>query len=155
MGLMDIAATLTCTNQEFATKLVWWCFLVQPFPLIEHMIGRDAEFYLKEVFGSQNQTPGAIAPEVMKKYAREFSDPGAIHFTCEDFRAAADIDLEMDRAHNEAGKTIGCSLHVLWGGRNAIGSVWDVLATWREKCAASVTGKARDCGPQLFGFRSP
>jgi haloacetate dehalogenase len=30
--------------------------------------------------------------------------------------------------------------------QNAIGSVWDVLATWREECAASVTGKALDCG---------
>ena len=147
--LMDIAPTLTMyqgTNQEFATKYMWWFFLIQPFPLPEHMIGRDAEFYLKEVFGGLNKTPGAIAPEVMKEYVREFSNADAIHSTCEDFRAAADIDLEMDRADDAAGKKIKCPLHVLWGGKNAIGSVWDVLATWREKCAASVTGKALDCG---------
>jgi haloacetate dehalogenase len=52
----------------------------------------------------------------------------------------------MDKADDEAGKKIKCPLHVLWGGKNPIGSVWDVLATWREKCAASVTGKALDCG---------
>ena len=147
--LMDIAPTLTMyqgTNQEFATKYMWWFFLIQPFPLPEHMIGRDAEFYLKEIFGGLNKTPGAIAPEVMKEYVREFSNADAIHSTCEDFRAAADIDLEMDRADYEAGKKIECPLHVLWGGRNAIGSLWDVLATWREKCAALVTGKALDCG---------
>jgi haloacetate dehalogenase len=147
--LMDIAPTLTMyqgTNQEFATKYMWWFFLIQPYPLPEHMIGRDAEFYLKEVFGSLNKTPGAIAPGVMSEYVREFSNPDAIHSTCEDFRAAADIDLEMDKADDEAGKKIKCPLHVLWGGKNVIGSERDLLATWREKCAAPVTGKALDCG---------
>jgi hypothetical protein len=64
---MDIAPTLTMyrgTNQEFATKYMWWFFLIQPFPLPEHMIGRDAGFYLQEVFGGLNKTPGAIAPDV-------------------------------------------------------------------------------------------
>ena len=147
--LMDIAPTLTMyrgTNQEFATKYMWWFFLIQPFPLPEHMIGRDAEFYLREVFGSLNKTPGAIAPDVMNEYVREFAKPDAIHSTCEDFRAAADIDLAMDKADDEAGKKIKCPLHVLWGGKNVIGSEWDLLATWREKCAAPVTGKALDCG---------
>jgi haloacetate dehalogenase len=130
--LMDIAPTLTMyqgTNQEFATKYMWWFFLIQPYPLPEHMIGRDAEFYLKEVFGSLNKTPGAIAPGVVSEYVREFSNPDAIHSTCEDFRAAADIDLEMDKADDEAGKKIKCPLHVLWGGKNVIGSEWDLLAT--------------------------
>jgi haloacetate dehalogenase len=108
------------------------------------MIGRDAKFYLQEVFGGLNKTPGAIAPDVMNEYVRQFSNPDTIHSTCEDFRAAADIDLEMDRADDEVGKKIECPFHVLWGGKNAIGSVWDVLATWREKCAAPVTGKALD-----------
>ena len=76
----------------------------------------------------------------------EFSNPDTIHATCEDFRAAAGIDLEMDKADDQTGRKIQCPLHVLWGGKNVIGSLWDVLATWREKCAASVTGKALDCG---------
>ena len=147
--LMDIAPTLTMyqgTNQEFATKYIWWFFLIQPFPLPEHMIGHDAKFFLQQMFRGLNKTPGAIAPEVMNEYARAFSNPDTIHSTCEDFRAAADIDLEMDRADDEAGKKIQCPLHVLWGGKNVIGSLWDVLATWREKCAAPVTGRALDCG---------
>jgi haloacetate dehalogenase len=127
-------------------QYMWWFFLIQPFPLPEHMIGCDAEFYLQEIFGGLNKTPGAIAPAVMNKYVREFSNPDTIHATCEDFRAAAGIDLEMDKADDQTGRKIQCPLHVLWGGKNVIGSLWDVLATWREKCAASVTGKALDCG---------
>jgi haloacetate dehalogenase len=70
--------------------------LIQPFPPPEHMIGRDAEFYLREVFGGLNKTPGAIVPDVVNECVREFANPDSIHSTCEDFRAAADIDLEMD-----------------------------------------------------------
>jgi haloacetate dehalogenase len=77
---------------------------------------------------------------------RAFSNPAAIHSSCEDFRASADIDLEMDKSDEQAGKKIKCPLHVLWGGKNTVGALWDVLATWREKCAAPVTGKALDCG---------
>jgi pimeloyl-ACP methyl ester carboxylesterase len=46
--LMDIVPTLTMyqgTNQEFATKYMWWFFLIQPYPLPEHMIGLDPEFF--------------------------------------------------------------------------------------------------------------
>lgn len=147
--LMDIAPTLTMyrgTNQEFATKYVWWFFLIQPFPVPEHMIGLDPDFFLRETFGGLNKTPGAIAPDVMNEYVRAFSNPDAIHASCEDFRAAADIDLEMDKVDDAAGRKIECPLHVLWGGKGTIGALWDVLATWREKCAASVTGKPLDCG---------
>ena len=81
----------------------------------------------------------------MNEYVRVFSNVAAIHASCEDFRAAADIDLEMDNADDEAGKKIECPLHVLWGAKGTVGSLWDVLAVWREKCAASVTGKSLDC----------
>jgi haloacetate dehalogenase len=147
--LMDIAPTLTMyrgTNQEFATKYMWWFFLIQPSPLPEHMIGLDPEFYLRRIFGGLNKTPGAISREEMNEYVRAFSNPAAIHASCEDFRAAADIDLEMDKADEAAGRKIECPLHVLWGAKNTVGSLWDVLATWRGKSAAPVTGKALDCG---------
>jgi haloacetate dehalogenase len=72
--LMDIAPTLTMyqgTNQEFATKYMWWFFLIQSFPLPEHMIGLDPDFYLQQIFGGLNKTPGSIAPDVMNEYVRQ------------------------------------------------------------------------------------
>jgi haloacetate dehalogenase len=147
--LMDIAPTLTMyqgTNQEFATKYMWWFFLIQPAPLPEHMIGLDPDFYLQHIFGGLNKTSGAITPDEMTEYTHAFSNPAAIHASCEDFRAAADIDLEMDKADDMAGRKIKCPLHVLWGAKNTVGILWDVPATWRAKCSAPVTGKALDCG---------
>ena len=147
--LMDIAPTLTMyrgTNQQFATEYMWWFFLIQAFPLPEHMIGLDSKFYLQEIFKGLNKTPGAIGADEMNEYLRMFSNPAVIHATCEDFRAAADIGLEMDKADEAAGRKIKCPLHALWGAKGTVGTLWDVLATWREKCTAPVTGKALDCG---------
>ena len=147
--LMDIAPTLTMyqgTNQEFATKYMWWFFLIQAYPVPEHMIGLDPIFYLQEIFTDLNKTPGSIGPDVMSEYVRAFSHPAAIHASCEDMRAAADLDLEMDSADEKIGKKVQCPLHVLWGGKGTIGGMWDVIATWRAKCAASVTGRPLDCG---------
>jgi haloacetate dehalogenase len=42
------------------------------------------------------------------------SDPACVHAMCEDYRAAATIDLEHDRADRDAGKKIACPLRVLW-----------------------------------------
>jgi haloacetate dehalogenase len=147
--LMDIAPTLTMyegTNQEFATRYMWWFFLIQASPLPEHMIGCDPKFYLERVFASLNRTPGAITSDEMSVYTRDFSNPAEIHATCEDFRAAAGIDLDMDKADDAAGRKIQCPLHVLWGAKGTVGVLWDILATWRAKCAATVTGRSLDCG---------
>jgi haloacetate dehalogenase len=147
--LMDIAPTLTMyqgTSQEFATRYMWWFFLIQTFPLPEHFIGLDPKFYLQYVFAALNKTPGAIGPEELNEYIRAFSNAQTIHATTEDFRAAADIDLEMDRADEEAGRKIQCPVHVLWGARGTVGVLWDVLKIWRDKSNAPVTGRALDCG---------
>jgi haloacetate dehalogenase len=82
----------------------------------------------------------------MNEYIRAFSNDPTIHATCEDFRAAADIDLEMDQADEKAGRKIQCPVHALWGARGTVGVLWDIIATWREKSAATVTGRALDCG---------
>src|SRR6202008_962285 len=93
--------------------------------------GLDPDFYLQHVFAGLNKTPGAITSDEMRKYARAFSNPAAIHASCEVFRSGAGIDLEMDEADEKAGKKIQCPLHALWGAKGTIGSMWDVLATWR------------------------
>jgi haloacetate dehalogenase len=147
--VMDIAPTLTMyqqMNTELATDYMWWFFLIQPSPLPEHMIGLDPGFYLQHIFDDLNKTPGAIAPELISEYTRLFSTANGIHASCEDYRAAANIGLEMDRADEREGNKIACPLHALWGAKGTVGPLFDLLAIWRAKCSASVTGRALDCG---------
>ena len=147
--LMDIAPTLTMyrqTNQEFATKYIWWFFLIQAAPLPEHLIGLDPQYYLEVMLSGLNKTPGAITPEALSEYLRCFCCTSSIHGGCEDFRASADIDLEMDEADDRAGNKIVAPVLALWGAKNSVGQLWDVLATWRAKASSTVTGHSLDCG---------
>src|SRR6267378_2366681 len=55
----------------------------------------------------------------------------------------SNIGLEMDEADERAGNKIVAPVHVLWGAKNSVGQLWDVLATWRAKAASTVTGRSR------------
>jgi haloacetate dehalogenase len=150
--LMDIVPTLTMyreTNREFATKYLWWFFLIQKEPLPEHMIGADSLFFLNTHFDMQNGTPGALTPEALAEYRRCFCRPEAIHSSCEDWRAAADIDLEMDEADRRAGRKINAPLLALWSGKGVVGKLWNVLDVWRQHSEAPVQGRALDSGHYL------
>ncbi len=146
VGLLDIAPTATMyatTDREFATRYFWWFFLIQPEPLPERMIERDLEFFLRNHLAAQSRTPGVPDEELIQEYLRCYRLPGTIHAICEDYRAAATIDLEHDAA--DAERRIEVPLLALWGAKGVVGRLYDVLATWREK-ALDVRGKALDCG---------
>jgi haloacetate dehalogenase len=97
----------------------------------------------------QNGTPGALTEEATKEYVRCFCTPEAIHASCEDFRAAADIDLELDEADQRAGRRVACPVHVLWGTKGAIGKLWDVLEVWKQHASGPVSGMALNAGHYL------
>lgn len=149
IAVLDIAPTATMyamTNKEFAIRYFWWFFLVQPAPLPEKLIAADPEFFLRTHIDGQTRSSGATEPAAFAEYLRCYSDPATRHAICEDYRAAASIDLEHDAADADA--RVRAPLLALWGGRSTVGNLYDVLATWREK-ALSVTGRALDCGHTL------
>jgi len=146
--VLDIAPTLTMyadTSQEFATRYVWWFFQIQPFPVPENLIGFDPAYYLRHHLEVQNKTPGAIAPEALREYLRCYCCRATIHAVCEDYRAAASLDLDHDRANDAAGRRVTAPLLALWGARGTVARLWDVPATWQAK-ATTVAGEALDCG---------
>ncbi|MEQ8232950.1 MAG: alpha/beta hydrolase [Gammaproteobacteria bacterium] len=144
--VMDIAPThhmFRTTDQTFATGYYHWFFLIQPDGLPEHMIGAEPAWYLREKL-RRWAAPGArFDPRAIAEYVRCFEDPATIHASCEDYRAAASIDLAHDEA--DMARRIDCPLLVLWGARGFVARSYDVLATWRER-AAEVHGQALDCG---------
>ncbi len=131
------------TDQDFATRYFWWFFLIQPQDLPERLIGYDPEYFLRRHIAGQVKIDGAVEEEVIAEYLRTYSDPATIHAICEDYRAAASIDLEHDRQDLE--QMIQCPLLAIWGERGVVGNTYDVVETWRSK-AISVEGLALDCG---------
>ncbi len=144
--LLDIAPTATMyaqTNMEFARRYFWWFFLIQPYDLPERLIAADPDHFLDMHLAAQTKIAGSADPRVIAEYRRCYADPATRHAICEDYRAAAGIDLVHDEADADA--RIAAPLLVLWGSMGTVGTLWDVLATWREK-ALDVRGQAIACG---------
>ncbi|CAM2789869.1 Fluoroacetate dehalogenase [Methylobacterium mesophilicum] len=149
LAVFDIAPTATMyarTDKDFASRYFWWFFLIQAAPLPERLIAADPEFFLRTHVDGQSKTLGSPSPELFAEYLRVYRDPATRHAICEDYRAAATIDLEHDAV--DADKRIEVPLLALWGARGTVGQTYDVLETWREK-ALDVQGHALDCGHTL------
>ncbi|AWN54356.1 alpha/beta hydrolase [Methylobacterium sp. 17Sr1-1] len=149
LAVFDIAPTATMyarTDKAFATAYFWWFFLIQPAPLPERLIGADPEYFLRTHLEGQSKTPGCPRPDLVAEYLRVYRDPATRHAICEDYRAAATIDLAHDAADAEA--RVEAPLLALWGAKGTVGRTYDVLETWREK-ARDVRGRALDCGHTL------
>jgi len=146
IAVLDIAPTLTmfeATDQAFASGYYHWFFLIQPDGLPEHMIALDPDYYVIEKLKRWSGESFSFSTEAMANYCHSFRDTATIHASCEDYRAAATIDLEHDRADTD--QKIVSPLLVLWGKQGFVERQFDVLASWREK-AINVSGYPLDCG---------
>jgi haloacetate dehalogenase len=146
VAVLDISPTRTMygrTDKAFATAYYHWFFLIQPFDLPERLIGADPSFYLRTKIGAWSGGLGHFDPRALAEYERCFNDPGTIHATCEDYRAAAGVDLEHDAA--DAGKRVTCPLLALWGDKGVVHRMFDPVADWRA-VAVDVRGRALPSG---------
>ena len=144
--VIDIVPTyhmFKTANQHFATGYYHWFFLIQPDGLPEHMIGADSAYYLTEKLKRWSAPNAVFADEAVAEYLRCFSKPESIHASCEDYRAAASLDLEHDA--EDMNKKVQCPLLVLWGTQGFVHRTYDVLGVWRDR-AEQVEGKGIDCG---------
>ena len=136
-------------TQEFATIFYHWFLLVQPPPFPETIVQNSAEYFLKCTLlwlGGNKLTdplPDWISPAVFQEYLRTFRQPDTIRAICEDYRAAASIDLAHDKA--DLNKKIQCPLLVLWSEKGPFHRMYNVLQTWRDR-AVQAEGKAMPTG---------
>jgi len=148
MALLDIAPTLAMyeqTSDAFARAYWHWFFLIQPPPLPERLIEADPAAYVRDVMGKRSAGLAPFDPRALAEYQRCLALPGAAHGICEDYRAAATIDLEHDRVDRDAGSRLALPLMVLWGEQGVVGRCFDPLAEW-QRVAADVQGGALPCG---------
>ena len=129
------------TTREFAETYIHWFMFIRPAPFAENIIASTGMF------------AGGGSGEVGDEYRRIYEDPAAIHAMCEDYRASANMDMDIDKADIAAGKTIDCPLNVLWGDSAAMGRLYDVLGIWQME-ATSAQGRAMP-GGHTFQAENP
>ena len=88
---------------------------------------------------------GGFAEEEIREYIRVCT-PEQIHGVCEDYRAAATIDFEMDKADFEAGRKVTCPVLVLWGGKSHTEHHYQPREAWPRYCSGIVRMAALPCG---------
>lgn len=145
--VLDISPTLTMyenTTMEFAKGYWHWFFLIQPEPVPENLIGANPEFWLKNHMGRHAGT-GIFSPDLWSEYLAGASHAESMHAMCEDYRAAASIDLIHDRSDRAAGKMLKMPLKVLWGEHGLVNQCFKPLEDWRV-VAKDVAGKAVPSG---------
>jgi haloacetate dehalogenase len=147
--VLDISPTRTMyarSDQAFATAYYHWFFLIQPFDLPERLIGADPVYFLHRKLGGWGTGMAHFDARALAEYERCFSNPATIHASCEDYRAAASIDLEHDAASEV--QRIRCPLLVLWGERGVVHRLFKPLDDWRA-VADDVRGRSLTCGHYL------
>ncbi|MBV9734518.1 MAG: alpha/beta hydrolase [Acidisphaera sp.] len=145
LAVLDIIPTLEHferTDMDFALGYYHWFWLAQPHPFPEVLINAAPEVWFHAHTHRESQRPGIFAPEALADYLRAARTPEAIGGMCEDYRAAAGIDLVHDRASRAAGERIRCPLLALWGAKGRVGAWYDALAIWRGYCDSDLAGGA-------------
>lgn len=152
LAVLDIVPTVEHferTDMAFALGYYHWFWFAQPHPFPEVVINAAPEAWFSAHTSREPKPPGFFHPRALADYLDAARDPAMIRGMCEDYRAAATIDLEHDRASRDAGDKVRCPMLVLWGEKGKIGAWYDPLAIWREYCTAELSGFSVPSGHYL------
>jgi haloacetate dehalogenase len=90
--------------------------LYQPEPFPEKVIMASPEIFEERFFGGGYAgNVGYMSEEAKREYMKQFKDERGVHTMCEDYRAAAGIDLVEAREDRERGRKIRCPVRVVVG----------------------------------------
>lgn len=144
LDVVPISDAFDRADSRLALAFWPWSLLSQPSPLPERLIGAAPEAIVDDAATQWGSPPGCFPDWVREAYVAPLRDPRRVHAICEEFRSAATIDRQHDRADRDAGRTIACPTLLLWDGAGAVGSWYEdcggPLEIWR-RWAKDVTGR--------------
>jgi haloacetate dehalogenase len=144
LDIVPIESAWRRADDRLALGFWPWSLLAQPEPLPERLVGAAPDAVIDVALGPEWGSPAeTFDDETRAEYLAQLQDPDHLHAICEEYRAAAGIDREHDRADRAAGRRIACPVLALWSGSGPVGTWYSgeggPLALWRE-LASDVTG---------------
>ena len=150
VALLDILPTLHIwenVSQEWALSSWHWSFMPLANGLPEMMLGAiPPAVFMEKKIGRKDVGLSIFDPEALAEYIRCFNAK-TIKGSCADYRAAATVDVELDRADRAAGRRVACPVLLLWGRTSHTEQVHGgVIETWRSYIAGEIVGEALEAG---------
>ncbi len=147
VALLDILPTAFLyahTDRAFATRYWEWFFFVQDYDFPEKLLSGNPEAFLRYELGDLVDN-GIVSHDAWNEYLRVLSTEPAIHGMCEDYRAGATADFEIDKADHDRDKKITIPVLALWGEVGIARAAATPLDTWKT-WATNVSGGPVDSG---------
>jgi haloacetate dehalogenase len=147
LDIVPTAAVWSHADALFALAYWHWGFLAQPAPLPERLIAGDPDgFWIAAQRMGIKAGDARFPGDVVAAYRAQLDDPAGIKAMCEDYRAGATVDRDLDEADRGA-RTIGCPVRVLWGAAGALPLFYDdPLAPWLQYAPAATGQGVDDAG---------
>ncbi|MFD0687286.1 alpha/beta fold hydrolase [Actinomadura fibrosa] len=147
LAVLDVVPTgeaYARADADFSLGFWVWSFLAAPEPVPEQMIAAAPRVLVDHMLDAWSRVPGAFPDPVRDAYVAAFTDPETVHAICEQYRAAATLDVADDRA-DRGRRGIACPTLVLWSETGPVGQWYDPLGIWRA-WAADVRGAPVQAG---------
>ena len=133
LAVLDIIPTgeaFARADIDFSLGFWVWSFLAAPEPVPEQLIAQAPAVIVNHMLDTWSAVPGAFSAEVRAAYIAQFSDPDHVHAICEQYRAAATLDYQHDRADRGA-RRITCPTLALWSATGPVASWYQPLEIWK------------------------
>jgi len=139
-------------DSKFAMTYWPWSLLSQKSPLPEKYLLGAPDAVFDNPFGG-----GTFDETIKAEYLETYRDPERVHAICEEYRAAAGIDIEHDKKDVADGKKISCPMLHLWAKGGPLDTFYEkdggALGIWR-KWANNVQGQSLS-GGHFFPEENP
>jgi haloacetate dehalogenase len=148
VAFLDILPThyvWTHVNRAWGLNSYHWLLMAQPYDYPERLLHGNEEYYIRRKLMKQGLGKGGFTEEEIREYVRVCT-PEQIHGMCEDYRAGATIDFEMDSGDFEAGNRVSAPALVLWGEQSHTERHHNPREAWPRYCARIERLVALPCG---------
>ena len=152
MILLDIIPTIEHferTNMEFAMGYYHWFWLAQRSPIPESVINKAPEEWFFAHTSREKKDKDFFHPMALSDYLECIKNPETINAICEDYRAAATIDMIDDKKSRDDNIKINVPLLILWGNKGKLEQWYQTLSIWKKYCSKEVKGNAINSGHYL------
>jgi len=148
LSVLDVVPTgeaFERADSRFALGYWVWSFLAAPSPVPETLIGAAPDVFVDHMLDTWAGPDHTFEPAVRSAYRAQFHEARRVAAICLQYRAAATVDWDLDRADSERSRRLHVPVQTLWSAEGPVDDWYDPIEVW-SRWAATVQGRSLPCG---------